>query len=170
MSDVVPNGVRDEVRDRLMKLEWKQEEQDKRLSQGAGAFSDLRQSITEVKQDIHKTHLKMEEANAKFQEMLAPKPIPIWKIVSTATGVFVFIGGLIWAFARYPDRTEFEKAQEKHEHKQEKLEGDLNHLRSEQVEIKTDQRLIKESMTRQERAQQAIDSKLDKILETPRRR
>lgn len=159
-----------ELYGRVMKVEWKLEEQDKRLAQGAGAFSDLRNSIKEVQQDVHKTHLKMEEANARFQEMLAPKPIPIWKVIGTMFGIFVFVGGIIWAFARYPDREEFEKTQQKHEVKQDKLEQDLDHLRTEQSEIKTDQRLIKESVKRQEDAQRNIDQKLDQLLEGPRRR
>jgi predicted nucleic acid-binding Zn-ribbon protein len=156
--------------ERLMKAEWKIEEQDKRLSQGAGTFSDIRSSIAELKEDVHSIHNKFEKTNAKWAEMLAPKPIPVWKVVTGTFGIFVFVGSLIWAFARYPDRDEYEEDQTKTEQAQKRLEEDLDVVKEKQSEIKADQRLIKESVERQEKAQESIDTKLDQLLQPTRGR
>ncbi len=158
------------MQERLMKVEWKQDEQDKRLSQGAGTFSDIRTSIAELKEDVHSIHNKFEQTNTRWAKMMAPKPTPVWKIVTGTFGIFVFIGGLIWAFARYPDREEYETDQEKTEQAQKRLEEDFDVVKEKQSEIKADQKLIKDSVQRQETAQENINNKLDQLLLPPSHR
>jgi len=150
------------LRERLAKNEWRVENVDDRLSQGAEAFSDLRNSIGEVRKDLATAH-------ERFQEALKPKPIPVWKAGGLVFGVLCTAITVVWMFARYPDRGEFNEAQKTNMKAHEDLEDDLVKVRDTQQVLGTDQRLIKASQEATNETMGKIDSKLDKLLEPERR-
>ena len=151
-----PEVVR--LRERMAKAEWRHEAMEERLSQGAESFSDLRNSITEVRKDLKQAH-------EKFTEAMAPKPIPVWKVAGIALTVCTLAASVVWMFARYPDRAEFNQAQKEHTEAHKELEGDLDEVRATQRDLATDQRLIKASQETTKESLDKIDRKLDKLLE-----
>lgn len=146
------------LRERVAKTEWKVEDVDKRLAQGAEAFSDLRASIGEVHKDLKKAH-------ERFSEAMAPKPTPIWKIAGLAFSALCVATTVVWMFARYPDRSEFNEAQKANQAAHSELDDDLGRLRDSQHELGTDQRLIKASQESTDKSLTKIDGKLDRLLE-----
>lgn len=72
---------------RLAKLEWSAEETQKRLNNGASAFSEIEKQI--------------EDVNAKIS--------PKWTSVGT---VALIVMGWVWVAARYPGPEKFEKLQD----------------------------------------------------------
>lgn len=145
------------IRERIQRVEWTQEQQDQRLSQGAGAFSDLRQSIADVREDIHKAH-------SAFQKAQAPRPIQWWKVAALGVSLASMAVTVIWMLARYPDRGEFVDAQRANSGAHKDLEKDLERLKESQTSINTQQQLIKASQESSDRSLQKIDHKLDKLL------
>jgi len=148
------------LRERVSKVEWQTETIGERLGQGAESFSDLRNSIGEVRKDI-------KEAHDKFTEAIAPKPMPTWKIAGFGFSVVCVVGGLIWMFARYPDRAEFNKAGEDVAKEIKAVEATVDDLKDKQGDMGTEQKLIKGSVDRQEKAQEKMDAKLDRLLGVP---
>ena len=146
------------LRERLAKTEWKVEAVDDRLSQGAESFSDLRNSIGAVRQDL-------KEAHERFTEALAPKATPIWKILGLAFSALCVATTVVWMLARYPDRSEFNEAQKANSAAHEDLEDDLDQVRDTQQNLAVDQRLIKASQESTDKSLTKIDGKLDKLLE-----
>jgi predicted nucleic acid-binding Zn-ribbon protein len=152
------------LRERMAKTEWKVEAVDNRLSQGAESFSDLRNSIGAVRQDL-------KEAHERFTEAVAPKPTPIWKILGLAFSALCVATTVVWMLARYPDRSEFTEAQKLNNAAHEDLEDDMDQVRNAQQDLATDQRLIKASQANADKSLGKIDGKLDKLLEpAPRSR
>jgi len=146
------------LRERMSKVEWQTEQVGERLGQGAESFSDLRNSIGEVRKDI-------KEAHEKFQEAIKPKPMPTWKVAAFAFSVLCVAATVIWMFARYPDRDEFNKAKAEEAMEIKSVVDKVDDLEDKQTEIRTTQQLIKGSVDRQEKAQEKIDSKLDRLLD-----
>lgn len=144
--------------ERVAKTEWRAESIDQRLSQGAEAFSDLRASIGEVRKDIRLAH-------EKFQEAIKPKPVPMWRILGLAFSAVCVAAGLVWMFARYPDREEFNKAQDVQREQVKALDGEIDKVKEKQTEIRTDQKLIKDSVVRQEKTQEKLETKIDRLLD-----
>jgi len=152
------------LRERLAKTEWKVEAVDDRLSQGAESFSDLRNSIGAVRQDL-------KEAHERFSAALAPKPIPVWKAAGVVFGILCTAITVVWTLASYPDRGEFNEAQKQNSTAHEDLEDDMDLVRDSQRNLATDQRLIKASQESTDKSLGKIDGKLDKLLEPrPRKR
>jgi len=149
--------------ERVAKVEWRTEAIDERLAQGAEAFSDLRNSMADVRSDIQQAH-------DRFQEAIQPKPMAVWKIAGLVLTVVVLVSSWIWQAAKYPNREEFNASKQESQLSQEKLSDEIDSVKLKQAEIRTDQMLIKDSVQRQEKAQEKIDYKLDKLLEAPRSR
>lgn len=137
---------------RVDRIEWQQDAIDKRLSEGAETFSEVRQSI----KDIH--------------DELKPKPIATWKIASFALTIMLLVGAWIWQAARYPDRTEFNEARQATEAKANKVQADVQHLRMEQVKIQADIKAIKSSQARTEKGMGEIKTDIKTLATTNKRR
>ena len=157
------------LKERVAKAEWNAEDISKRLADGASSFGELRDSIKEVRKDI-------KDAHEKWQEAMKPKPIQTWRVAGFIFTLLVTAGSFVWMFAKYPDREEFDKAKaasiEKIEGIDNKLDdqvktvtGDIGALREKQQNMLTEQRLIKDSVDRQEKSQDKIDQKIDKLLD-----
>jgi predicted nucleic acid-binding Zn-ribbon protein len=156
-SGPIPRALDYQMSERISRLEWAHEELGKRLSQGAEAFSDLRDSIGTVRADLTKAH-------EKFQEAIAPKPTPWWRVAGVIITVCLIIGGWIWQMAKYPDRSEFEKFQHEAQGAQKSIDEDVRLLREKQHEFSTEQRLLSDSVKRSETSMQRIDEKLDRLV------
>lgn len=139
------------MNERIARVEWAQEQVTDRLSQGAEAFGKLRTSLAEVREDLHKAH-------QEFQRLTTPKPTPWYKIAGMIFGIGIVIIGWVWQASRYPDRNEFNSFRDKQE-------VDIKALREKQFTMATEQRVLTESMKRQEQAAEKIDSKLDRLLD-----
>ncbi len=135
------------LRERVSKVEWQMESIGERLNKGAESFSDVRASIGDVRKDI-------KEAHEHFQAAVKPKPMPIWKILGMGFSILCVVATVIWMFARYPDRVEFKA-----------VEDEIDVVKSRQIEMGAEQKLIKSSVDRQERTQEKIETKLNKLLE-----
>lgn len=87
--------------ERMVRVEAAREATDKRLSDGAESFADLRTSIVDLRK-------KIEES--------APKPMPRWQLLTfvlgPVVGIMVLVSSVIWQAARTPGRDEFTKLQE----------------------------------------------------------
>ncbi len=130
MSDGDPPG----------ELRWEVKHLEHRLSEGAKAFSDIRDSVAALKEEIR------------------PRP---WKVVSIVATVFVAAVGVVWAAARYPDREEFDVARRK-------TDDRLYELDRKVLESAGEQRLMKRDVAEIAEGQKAIREKLDQAL-APRR-
>lgn len=158
-----------ELKERVNRAEWNAEKIADRLSEGAKSFGEMRESLKEVRKDLR-------EAHEKWQEAMKPKPIQTWRIAGFVFTLLVTAGSFVWMFAKYPDREEFNKAKAA---SLEKIEGidakmdeqvktvteDIGALRERQQSMLTDQTLIKDSVVRQEKSQDKIDQKIDRLLE-----
>lgn len=133
-------------------MEWQQESIDKRLNEGAETFSEVRQSI----KDIH--------------EQLKPKPIPMWKVASFALTIMLLVGAWIWQAARYPDRDEFNEARQTGEAKTDLVQIEVTHLKLEQVKMQSNISQIKSSQARTERDVGEIKSDIKSLMATPQPR
>ena len=101
----------------------------------------------------------------------APSPLPIWlKVFAAVVPTILVIGGIIWAIARYPDRDEFEATVDGQQKQIKEVRSDLSQLQLNQVKVRADIEAIRASGERQERAQDEIRQKLDRVLEERRRR
>jgi len=87
--------------ERLVRVEAARETMEKRLSEGAETFSELRTSVVNLRKEITDS---------------APKPLPRWQllafILGPVLGVVVLVGSIVWQAARTPNRDEFTKLQE----------------------------------------------------------
>jgi chromosome segregation ATPase len=151
------------LRERVAKAEWQNEATSKRLSQGSEAFSDMRASLNQVRVDLSAAHDKWHEATQ-------PKPIPTWKVVGFAFGVLCTLATVVWMFARYPDREEFNAAQEAAQEAHKALDDDMDRIGAKQQVLATDQRLIKASQESADKSLTKIDKKLDMLLQPARKR
>lgn len=150
-----PEGQNDIAR--LLRLEWKAEEQEKRLEQGANAFADVRDGLEEMKKSIHNLHGKLQKAEA-------PRPFPWPWVVGFAFTAIMTAGGLLWAFAQYPDEEDFSAAQKVNTAAHRGLDAEMDGLKDSQVTLATEQRLIKQSQANQDASLKSIDKKLDEAL------
>lgn len=142
--------VPDDTSHRLHRLEWNQEQQGERLNAGAEAFSDVRQSISSMTDDIHKM-------SKDIQAAAAPKALPWkWLAVFGFTILCAFAGG-VWTIARYPDRTEFVEVQKANHASHVSMEASL-------VEVEKAQALMVTSQDDSTAALGEIDTKLGKLL------
>lgn len=116
----------DEIEQRLSRVEWNQERQEERLDQGAEAFSTVRQSLTDMADDMHKM-------SREFQQAIAPRPLP-WKwLIPFALALLGSGAGAVWTLARYPDRTEFADVQKANQASHEAMQQSLGDLEASQA-------------------------------------
>ena len=103
-TDRTPTAPILDIRERLSRVEWNQEHQEKRLNEGSEAFSDVRRSLADITDSVHRM-------TADITAATAPRALP-WKWISAFafTLMCAFSGG-VWALARYPDRAEFREVQ-----------------------------------------------------------
>lgn len=144
--------------ERVSRMEWRADETDRRLREGAESFEALREEIGDCRAELQEGHKHLERA-------IAPKPIGALRAIGVAFGIVVFAGGLVWGAARYPDRGEFSAARKEDAGRVEAVNAELGRVKERQQEIRTDQEVIKASLARQEKNQEAIQTKLDKLLE-----
>jgi hypothetical protein len=156
-------GHADEIRRRLDRMEREQEQITKRLQDGAAAFEEVRKGLAETNEAVHKSH---EHLKAQIQ----PKPVPGWKVLSMAFGIACVIGGWVWSLARYPDRDEFTAAQQAIGVEQQAMRLEVSKVKVKQVNLGHDVQLIRSSVERQERTQEKLERKLDKVLDLEQRR
>ncbi len=157
LSGPVPRLIEYQLSERIARLEWAHEELGKRLSQGAEAFSDLRDSIASVRKDLVSAH-------ERFQEAIAPKPIPWWRIAGVIITVLVLAGGWVWQISKYPTRDEFDRYQRDAQGASKGIDAEIRALREKQAEISTEQRLVTESAKRGEESIRRIEDKLERLV------
>lgn len=95
---------------------------------------------------------------------LAPKPVSRLQLLAFAAGPVVLLAGFVWQAARYPDRTEFNVAQEAAVASARKAEEKLYQLESAQAVQAKDLASISGANERHETALEKIDAKLDRVL------
>ena len=128
------------LQERVSHVEWTQEHQEKRLNEGAGAFSKIRQALDDMTEDIHKM-------SREIQASQAPQALPWRWIAAFSFTLLCAFGGGVWTLARYPDRTEFTEVQKTNQASHKAMQDSLGDL--------------KES---QDSSMSKIDSKLGRIL------
>ena len=127
------------LEDRIGMLEGALEKTNARLAQGAQTFSSTDERFAEL-------HTKIEGGG----KMVFAVPFAL----------LLFLGGLIWQAASYPNRDEFNK-----------LRSRTHQIQLKQTEINSDVQAIRGSQTRIEASVAKIGDKLDEVLlSTPRKR
>jgi hypothetical protein len=107
----------------VTQVEFRQEEIDKQLHEGAESFVSIRKAIDDV------------------QDQVRPKPVPTWKIVAVAITAMALLGGWVWQAAQYPNRDEFEA-----------VRAETSEIKMEQVRIQADLRAMREGQKNIERS------------------
>ena len=140
----------DAINDRINRLEWNAERQEERMNMGSESFADVRQSLNESRETIHKLNRRVEEATG-------PRPVD-WKwIAGFGLTIVCVAASAIWAFAKYPDASDFSLAQKANVKAHRAIDHELNSLRTEQA-------LNQQTLTAQEKSLDSIDGKLDQLL------
>jgi hypothetical protein len=93
-----------------------------------------------------------------------PPPTPAWKITLAFAGIFVFVVTVLWQAARYPNRAEFEGAQETTTQHLDTLRENINAIQIEQTMVRGDVNAIRNSQHRIERSQEMMADRLTKAL------
>jgi len=155
--------VSEDLKARVSKVEWTQERQEERLNQGAESFSDVRQSVDDLKGAVHKLH-------GKIQAVRAPRPVPWTWVAGFGFSVVVAFSGILWTLAQYPDGEAFGEAQEVNAKAHKSLDVELDGLKAAQNGLATEQKLSKQSLDTQAASLKSIDRKLDRLLLPPKER
>jgi hypothetical protein len=77
----------------------------------------------------------------------------MWAVIVALFGTLV---PWVWQAAKYPDRSEFEAAKMEMKDTEKRVTSDVQRVREETIEIKTDLRHIKESQARIERLLETV--------------
>jgi uncharacterized coiled-coil protein SlyX len=124
-----------------------------RLENGHKEFASLREELR-----LLRTKIEQVERDS------APKPMSRPQILALVFGPLLIVGGFVWNAARYPDRGEFDQAQQAAEDAARQTERKLFALEQAQALQAADLKAIAGSTGRHDTALDKIDQKLDRVL------
>jgi len=149
MPRLPTNADEEDLRARVMKLEWELDQSerrhDERLNNGAKTFT--------------RHERRMEDLEAR----LAPKPADKWKVAGVIIGVLLTVGAWVWQAAKYPDRSEYTALQSRLDSLDDQLDSRIRLLREAQVDAATNAMLTSRDLEQLAEGLQRIEAELDKL-------
>jgi septal ring factor EnvC (AmiA/AmiB activator) len=116
------------IGDRVNRLEWETKGQGERMNQGAEAFSSIRTALEDVKEQIH-------AMNSRIDTATLPTPVKWSWVLGFGFAVLTTLVSVLWRFAQYPDRDEFDNAAGRSAQIISELQEQLGSIEREQVNL-----------------------------------
>lgn len=134
---------------------------------GGERFAKLEVRLENGQKEFMALREEQRTLRAKIEQVerdAAPKPMSRQQIIAMIFGPLLVVGGFVWYAARYPDRTEFDTAQQAAQEAARQTERKLFELEQRQALQAADLKTIAGSTGRHDTALDKIDQKLDRVL------